>query len=179
MFEPIVEVNLIEVRSYKFLAQLMSLGAQEWNLEPCEGGDQRLRYLIGVRAGMSVGRLDLTQRCRDDEQPMRVSGHEPQPMNKYASLSGERVHQIRQVFPFHHADVFQACNCIVAQPEGLPLDGGKPDPQNEKNSNGFCSRVSTSSVGRGVLVECRRVRPAPESPVAAQAPRSSAIPAGR
>ncbi len=41
-FQPIIEVNLVEVRGYHLFAQFVALRAQERNLQTGEDSDQRL-----------------------------------------------------------------------------------------------------------------------------------------
>ena len=39
-FQPMIQMDLVEIRSHKFCAQLVRLGAEEWHPEPSQRSNQ-------------------------------------------------------------------------------------------------------------------------------------------
>ena len=70
--QPVVEMNLIEVRTDEFFAQFMRLAANERHLQPGKNGDQELCRSVGIGARVGVRRLHLAQRARDDHRRLAV-----------------------------------------------------------------------------------------------------------
>ena len=64
-FQPMIEVNLVEVRGYHLFAQFVALRAQERNLQTGEDSDQRLCQAIRAAATVGLGRLYLAWSCGD------------------------------------------------------------------------------------------------------------------
>jgi hypothetical protein len=62
-FQPVVQVNLVEIGSHQFFSQLMGFATQERHLQPGQHGNQRLGNSIRIHPGMRVRRLYLTQRA--------------------------------------------------------------------------------------------------------------------
>lgn len=76
-FQPVVEMNLIQVRAHEFFSQFVRLAADERHLQTREGRDGELRHPIGIKVRMGVTGLHLAQRARDHQQPMRIVSHQP------------------------------------------------------------------------------------------------------
>ena len=58
--------------------------------------------------------------------------------------------QIGQVLAFHHTQVFQARHSVVAELRGS-FSTAENQPSKREKSKGYCSRVSTMMLARGVL----------------------------
>lgn len=58
-FEPVIEVDLIEVGGDDFLAQFMGFDAEERDAQACERGDQRLRDLVWICGAVFVAGFHL------------------------------------------------------------------------------------------------------------------------
>lgn len=39
-FQPVIQVNLVEIGRHEFLSEFMSLAAQDWNLKPGQHSNQ-------------------------------------------------------------------------------------------------------------------------------------------
>ena len=48
-FQPVIQVNLVEIGRHEFLSELMSLAAQDWNLKP----GQHSNHDWAIRFGFS------------------------------------------------------------------------------------------------------------------------------
>src|SRR5271169_5982747 len=80
--QPVVEMNLIQVRTHKFFPQPVRLAANEWHLQSSKHGNQKLGRPIGIDTRMGIRRFDLTQCARDYQQPMRIAGHEAEAVDE-------------------------------------------------------------------------------------------------
>ena len=67
-FEPVVEVNLIQIGRNNFFTKFMRFDAQKWDAEPRQRGDQGLRDLIRACRAVFVARFHLAQRGGDDQE---------------------------------------------------------------------------------------------------------------
>jgi hypothetical protein len=61
-FKPVVQMNLVQIRSDDFLAQFMGFRTQDRNVQSGEDSDQGLQNAIRVNVGMSIRRLHLAKR---------------------------------------------------------------------------------------------------------------------
>jgi hypothetical protein len=61
-FKPVVQMNLIQIRSDDFLAQFMGFRTQDRNVQSGEDSDQGLQNAVRVNVGMSIRRLHLAER---------------------------------------------------------------------------------------------------------------------
>src|SRR5438552_4682248 len=62
---------------------------------------------------MPVWRLDLTERCCDHEQAVRVAAHQLQPLHEYWPLYCQRANEVGEILPLHYAPILQPGNRIV------------------------------------------------------------------
>jgi hypothetical protein len=67
-FEPMVEMDLVQVRRDDFFANLMRFDAKERHAKSRERCDQRLGDFVRVRGAVFVARFHLAQRSGDNQQ---------------------------------------------------------------------------------------------------------------
>jgi hypothetical protein len=60
--QPVVQMNLVQIRGDDFLAKFVGFRAQKRNVQSGEDSDQGLQNAVGVGAGMSIRRLHLAER---------------------------------------------------------------------------------------------------------------------
>ena len=61
-FKPVVQMGLVQIRSYDFLAEFVCFRAQERNVHSRKDSDQGLKNAVGVNVRMSIGRLHQAER---------------------------------------------------------------------------------------------------------------------
>ena len=61
-FQPVVQMNLVQIRSDDLLAQFVGFRTQERDVQPGEDSDQGLQNAIRVNVGMSIRRFHLAKR---------------------------------------------------------------------------------------------------------------------
>ena len=66
-FEPMVQKELVQIRSDNFLAEFVGLGTQEWHAEPRQTCDEGLGDSIRVYPAVRVGRFYLAERGGDHQ----------------------------------------------------------------------------------------------------------------
>ncbi|MFZ1129486.1 MAG: RHS repeat-associated core domain-containing protein [Terriglobales bacterium] len=64
-FEPVVQMNLVQIRGDDFLAEFVGFRTQKRDVQSREDRYQRLQNTVGVNVGMSKWRLHLAQCGRD------------------------------------------------------------------------------------------------------------------
>ena len=68
----------------------------------------------------------MAQRTRDHQQAMWVSGHELETMDECATVGRAGMDQVREIFPFHHTDIFPSSDGVISRLECLLLDSCEP-----------------------------------------------------
>jgi hypothetical protein len=124
--QPVLEVNLVQIRRHRFGSQVFVLSANEGNIHSGKDRNQRLKNAVWVDRAESIPRLHPTQPGGKHQQPMSIAAHQLQPLDENSALHRERVNKVRQVLPLHHASVFHTGNRVVAQFQGLFLHPGEP-----------------------------------------------------
>src|SRR5258708_7182469 len=123
----------------------MRLTANERNLQPSKDSDQELGCPVRLKARVGIRGLNLTQRARNYQQPMWIPSHEPESLEKGSAVGSAGVHQVREIFPLHGADIFQPCNGVVAQRKCPLFDACEPSSKTSEIEGILLARINQES----------------------------------
>src|SRR5207302_1524286 len=76
---------------------------------------------------------------------MRITSHEPETVDEGFAVTRARMDQVREVFSFHHTDIFQASNGIVSQQERPVFDSRKPSLETREIERILLTRIHEES----------------------------------
>jgi hypothetical protein len=92
----------------------MRLTAQERDLQAGQNGNQGLCDAIWI-ATMRVGRLDLAQAARDQQEAVWALRHPSKPLRENGPVGGTGMHQVTKFLPLNYTDLLHAGNRVVTQ----------------------------------------------------------------
>lgn len=125
-FQPMVEVDLVEIGGDDFLAEFVGIDAEERDAQACERGDERLRDLVGIRGAVFVTGFHLAERGGDDQQAVGKRAHAAQARDEHGAFHVERAHEVVQVLALDDARILKPGNGVVADFQRPFFDPGKP-----------------------------------------------------
>jgi hypothetical protein len=79
----------------------MRLTVQERDLQAGQHGNQGLCDSVWI-AAMGIGRFDLAQAVRDQQETVWALHHPSKPAGENAAIGGTGMHQVRQFLPLHY-----------------------------------------------------------------------------
>src|SRR6516225_3215411 len=89
---------------------------------------------------------------------MRVLGHLTKAIGEDRPIIGKGMNQVREVLPFHHTDILQPVDRIIAQLESLPFDACEPSVKTRQIEGSLFASVDQCNRPRGFELRTATLR---------------------